>query len=184
MTLFFIILIVLIVLVVVYVVAQYNGLIKLRHKVEAAWAQIDVQLKRRYDLIPNLVETVKGYASHESETLEAVINARNRAMGASGEKAQAEAENQMTSTLKSLFSLSEAYPDLKANENFRDLQEELSSTEDKIAYSRQFFNDTVYKYNTKTQSFPAMIFANAMGFGQREYFEADDDARGSTQVKF
>lgn len=181
---FLIIIVVILVLIAVYLVAQYNGLIKLKNRVEAAWAQIDVQLKRRYDLIPNLVETVKGYASHESDTLESVIQARNMAMGATGAHDQAEAENMITGALKSIFALSEAYPDLKANENFRDLQEELTSTEDKIAFSRQFYNDVVRRFNTKIQSFPTVVIANSMGFTEREYFEADDDSRGSVQVEF
>ncbi|MFN0090389.1 MAG: LemA family protein [Acidimicrobiales bacterium] len=179
-----IILIVLVVVAVLFVIGQYNGLIKLRNRIEAAWAQIDVQLKRRHDLIPNLVETVKGYASHERATLEAVINARNQAMAVQGPQAQGEAENMITGALRQLFALSESYPELKANQNFLELQEELSATEDKIAYSRQFYNDSVYKYNTKVQSFPAVILANMMKFSEREYFEADDEARGNVQVKF
>ena len=147
-----IIILVIVVLVGLYAVFSYNGLVSLRNRIENAWAQIDVQLKRRYDLIPNLVETVKGYASHERETLDAVIQARNAGMNASGPD-QAEAENQITGALKSLFALSEAYPDLKANQNFAQLQEELTGTEGRIAYARQFYNDTVYRYNTKIQSF-------------------------------
>jgi LemA protein len=175
----------LLVLLLLYVIATYNGLVKLRNRIEAAWAQIDVQLKRRYDLIPNLVETVKGYASHERATLDAVISARNAAMAApSGSHQQAQAENAISGALRQLFALSEAYPDLKANQNFGQLQEELTSTEDRIAYSRQFFNDSVLKYNSKIQAFPGVILANAMGFKPREYFEADDDSRGPVQVKF
>ncbi|MCC6438152.1 MAG: LemA family protein [Acidimicrobiales bacterium] len=182
---FLLIIVVLVVGVLLYTVATYNGLVKLRNRIEAAWAQIDVQLKRRYDLIPNLVETVKGYATHERDTLEAVINARNRAMAApSGSHEQAEAENVITGALRQVFALSEAYPDLKANQNFAQLQEELTSTEDRIAYSRQFFNDSVLKYNSKIQAFPGVILANMMGFKAREYFEADDDSRGPVQVKF
>ncbi|MDY7103821.1 MAG: LemA family protein [Actinomycetota bacterium] len=179
-----IVVIVLVVAVALFLVAQYNGLIKLRNRIEAAWAQIDVQLKRRYDLIPNLVETVKAYAGHERETLEAVIAARNAAITATGEHEQAEAENAISGALKSVFALSEAYPQLRANENFRELQEELTSTEDKIAYSRQFFNDSVNKYNTKIQQFPAVLIANSMGFKPREYFEAEGDARGNVRVQF
>ncbi len=174
----------LLVLVGIYLVVQYNGLVSLRNRIENAWAQIDVQLKRRYDLIPNLVETVKAYAAHESGTLEAVIQARNMAMTAQGPHDQAEAENMITGALKSVFALSEAYPDLKANQNFSQLQEELSGTEGRIAYARQFYNDTVYKYNTKIQSFPAVIIAKRMGFAEREYFEADDDSRGPVTVDF
>jgi LemA protein len=179
-----IILIVLVVLVALYLVVTYNGLVSLRNRIENAWAQIDVQLKRRYDLIPNLVETVKGYASHEQGTLEAVIQARNMAMTAQGPKDQAAAENMITGALKSVFALSEAYPDLKANQNFLNLQEELSGTEGRIAYARQFFNDVVNKYNTKIQSFPAVLVANRLGFVEREYFEADDESRGPVQVQF
>jgi LemA protein len=179
-----IIVLVIVVLVGLYAVFSYNGLVSLRNRIENAWAQIDVQLKRRYDLIPNLVETVKGYASHERETLDAVIEARNAGMNASGPHDQAEAENQITGALKSLFALSEAYPDLKANQNFAQLQEELTGTEGRIAYARQFYNDTVYRYNTKIQSFPSNVLANAFRFSEREYFEADDESRGPTQVRF
>jgi LemA protein len=179
-----IIILVIVVLVGLYAVVSYNGLVSLRNRIENAWAQIDVQLKRRYDLIPNLVETVKGYASHERETLDAVIEARNAGMSASGPHDQAEAENQITGALKSLFALSEAYPDLKANQNFAQLQEELTGTEGRIAYARQFYNDTVYRYNTKIQSFPSNVLANAFRFSEREYFEADDESRGPTQVQF
>jgi LemA protein len=179
-----IIILVIVVLVGLYAVFSYNGLVSLRNRIENAWAQIDVQLKRRYDLIPNLVETVKGYAAHERETLDAVIEARNVGMTASGPHDQAEAENQITGALKSLFALSEAYPDLKANQNFAQLQEELTGTEGRIAYARQFYNDTVYRYNTKIQSFPSNVLANAFRFSEREYFEADDESRGPTQVQF
>jgi LemA protein len=179
-----IIILVIVVLVGLYAVFSYNGLVSLRNRIENAWAQIDVQLTRRYDLIPNLVETVKGYASHERETLDAVIEARNAGMNATGPHDQAEAENQITGALKSLFALSEAYPDLKANQNFAQLQEELTGTEGRIAYARQFYNDTVYRYNTKIQSFPSNVLANAFRFSEREYFEADDESRGPTQVQF
>ncbi|MBN2624487.1 MAG: LemA family protein [Acidimicrobiales bacterium] len=179
-----IILVVVLVLLALYVIASYNGLVSLRNRIENAWAQIDVQLKRRYDLIPNLVETVKGYAAHERETLDAVIQARNAGMSAEGPHDQAQAENQITGALKSLFALSEAYPDLKANQNFAQLQEELTGTEGRIAYARQFYNDTVYRYNTKVQSFPSNILANMFRFAEREYFQADDESRGPTQVSF
>jgi len=179
-----IILVVVLVLLALYVIASYNGLVSLRNRIENAWAQIDVQLKRRYDLIPNLVETVKGYASHERDTLDAVIQARNAGMTAEGPHDQAEAENVLSGALKSLFALSEAYPDLKANQNFAQLQEELTGTEGRIAYARQFYNDTVYRYNTKVQSFPANILANTFRFSEREYFQADDESRGPTQVSF
>jgi len=179
-----IVLVVLVVLIGGYVLVTYNGLVSLRNRIENAWAQIDVQLKRRYDLIPNLVETVKGYASHEKETLERVIQARNAGMGATGVQEQAQAENMLTGALKSLFALSEAYPDLKANQNFLQLQEELTGTEGRIAYARQFYNDTVYRYNTKIQSFPSNILANSFNFAEREYFQADDEERGPVNVQF
>ncbi|MFP3906255.1 MAG: LemA family protein [Acidimicrobiales bacterium] len=169
---------------VIFVIMQYNSLVSLRNRIENAWAQIDVQLKRRYDLIPNLVETVKGYATHEQETLEKVIQARNMAVSATGVEGQAEAENMLTGALKSLFAVSEAYPDLKANESFLQLQEELTGTEGRIAYARQFYNDSVYKYNTKIQSFPAVILAGMFRFTEREYFETDDESRGPVQVDF
>jgi len=164
----------------------YNGLVSLRNRCENAWSQIDVQLKRRYDLIPNLVETVKGYASHERETLEAVIAARNTAMGASGVAAQAQAENALTQTLRSLFALSEAYPDLHANENFLNLQEELTGTESMIARSRQFYNDCVMQYNTRIQMFPHSLLAGMAHCSEKEYFELDEDdaAREPVRVKF
>lgn len=173
-----------IVVVGVLLVLQYNGLVKLRNRIEGAWAQIDVQLKRRYDLIPNLVETVKGYASHEKETLDMVIRARNAAGAASGPADQAQADNMVTSALRQVFALSEAYPDLKANQSFLQLQEEIAGTEGRISYARQFYNDTVLRYNTKIQTFPSVLIANAMQFREREYFEADDASRGPVQVKF
>jgi LemA protein len=167
-----------------YVMVTYNGLVALRNKIENAWAQIDVQLKRRYDLIPNLVETVKGYAAHERDTLEAVVRARNVAMSASGPQEQAQAENMISGALKSIFALSEAYPDLKANQNFLNLQEELTGTEGRIAYARQYYNDSVFRYNTKIQSFPANLLANQFHFDEREYFEVDEQARGPVAVDF
>src|SRR5205085_10775887 len=164
------------VIVIFAAIGIYNGLVNRRVETENAWSQIDVQLKRRYDLIPNLVETVKGYAGHEKETLERVIQARNMAMSASGVAAKAEAENMLTGALKSLFAVSEAYPDLKANQNFMSLQEELSGTEGKVAYARQFYNDEVRGYNTAIQTFPNSVLAGMFGFKQREYYEADDGA--------
>jgi len=178
------ILLAVVVIVGLYVMITYNGLVSLRNKIENAWAQIDVQLKRRYDLIPNLVETVKGYATHERETLEAVVQARNVAMSASGPQEQAQAENMITGALKSVFALSEAYPDLKANQSFLNLQEELTGTEGRIAYARQYYNDSVFRYNTKIQSFPANLLASRFRFDEREYFEADDEARGPVAVDF
>ena len=174
----------LVVLAVLYLVFLYNGLVRLRNRIEAAWAQIDVQLRRRYDLIPNLVETVKGYAAHERETLDSVTKARAAAESATGPADQAAKENVLTQSLRSLIAVSEAYPDLKANQNFLSLQEELSATEGRIAYARQYYNDTVQRYNTKIQSFPAVILAGALRFQPREYFEADDTSRGPVNVSF
>jgi LemA protein len=178
------IIVILVVLLIVYAVISYNGLVSMRNRIENAWAQIDVQLKRRYDLIPNLVETVKGYASHERETLEKVVQARNMAMAAQGPQDQAAAENMITGALRSVFALSEAYPDLKANENFLNLQEELTGTEGRIAYARQFYNDSVNSYNTKIQSVPSNLIANQFGFDERQYFEVDEASRASIEVDF
>ncbi|MEA3019684.1 MAG: LemA protein [Actinomycetota bacterium] len=174
----------LIVVAALYLMFLYNGLVRLRNRIEAAWAQIDVQLKRRYDLIPNLVETVKGYAAHERETLDSVTQARAAAQSAAGPADKAQAENMLTQTLKSLIAVSEAYPDLKANQSFLSLQEELSATEGRIAYARQYYNDAVQGYNTKIQTFPAVLLAGALRFQEREYFEADGEARGPVNVKF
>jgi len=163
-------------LVLVWAIALYNGLVKKRVNTDNAWAQIDVQLKRRYDLIPNLIEVVKGYAGHEKETLESVINARNLAMGSvgKGEAERGQAENMLSGTLKSLFALQEAYPDLKANENFLNLQEELTSTENKISFARQHYNDTVGTYLTAMQVFPANIISGMFNFEKREFFEMNE----------
>jgi LemA protein len=179
-----VILLVIVVLLVVFGIATYNGLIKKRNRVESAWSQIDVQLKRRNDLVPNLVETVKGYAAHERETLERVISARNQSVAASGPHDQAVADNALTGALRQLFALSEAYPDLKANQNFAQLQEELTATEDKVSYARQFYNDSVQSYNTAIQSFPAVLVAGAMKFSEREYYEAEESAREAPRVQF
>ena len=179
-----IVVLVLVVLLVVYVIGVYNGLVKSKNQVESAWAQIDVQLKRRLDLIPNLVETVKGYAAHEKETLQGVIEARNKAMTASTVADQAAADNMITGALNKLFALQEAYPDLKANQNFLALQEELTATEGRVAYARQFYNDAVQKYNTKIATFPTVIFAGMLRFTEREYFEAEDTAREAPKVEF
>src|SRR3954469_6301331 len=174
------------VVLVVWALSAYNKLVRQRNQVQAAWAQIDVQLKRRVDLIPNLVETVKGYAAHERGTLEAVIQARNSAIAASGQgpAGRAEAENVLTQTLGRLFALSEAYPNLKANENFAALQSELTGTEDKIAYSRHFYNSAVQTFNTSIQSVPTNIIAGFGGFKTMEYFEAAEGERGPVQVRF
>ena len=167
------------------IVGIYNRLIRLRVRTEDAWSSIDVQLKRRYDLIPNLVETVKGYAKHERETLDAVIKARQAGIQAEGVAEQAQAENMITGALGKLFALSEAYPDLKANDNFARLQEELSSTENKIAFSRQHYNDTVSQYNATLQTFPTNVIANSFGFDRRDFFEMEDETQRETpQVSF
>jgi len=182
---FFIIVLIIVVALLAYLISAYNGLIRRRNQIENAWSQIDVQLKRRLDLIPNLVETVKGYAAHEKETLDAVIRARNAAVAAPDTPvAQARAENALTGTLRQLFALGEAYPDLKANQNFLALQEELSSTEGRVAYARQFYNDSVLGYNNKLQQFPTMYFAKMLKFERREYFEADEAARSTPTVEF
>jgi LemA protein len=179
-----IIVIAVVVLLLLYVIVTYNGLVRLRNRIQNAWAQIDVQLRRRYDLIPNLVETVKGYAAHEKGTFEAVTQARANAINAQGPAEQARAENMISGALKSLFAVSEAYPDLKANQNFLSLQEELSGTEGRISYARQYYNDAVLRLNTKIQSFPSNILAGMFGFKEHEYFEADDTSRGPVSVQF
>jgi len=162
----------------------YNRLVTLRNRIDNAWSQIDVQLKRRYDLIPNLVETVKGYAAHERELLENVTKARAEAISAGSVGEQGKAENALTGTLRSLFAVAENYPDLKANQNFLMLQEELSGTESKIAFSRQFYNDTVMSFNTSVQTFPSNIVASTFGFTSREYFEIEEGAREPVKVDF
>jgi LemA protein len=173
----FIVLLVIVLGLLGWVVGIYNGLIRLRNQLENAWAQIDVQLKRRCDLIPTLIETVKGYAKHEAGTLEKVIQARNLAMAAKTVSDRAQAENALSSTLKSLFAVAEAYPNLKADQNFLRLQEELTSTENKIAFARQFYNDSTLGYNTAIELFPRNIIANMFGFGRRDFFEVKDEAQ-------
>ncbi|MCX6564569.1 MAG: LemA family protein [Candidatus Aminicenantes bacterium] len=157
-------------------VGMYNGLIQMRNRCDNAWSQVDVQLKRRYDLIPNLVETVKGYAKHEREVFQNVTDARSKAIGAGTVKDQSAAENQLTGALKTLFAVAENYPDLKANQNFLMLQEELAGTESKIAYARQFYNDQVMKFNQKQQVVPSNIIAKMFGFKEREYFVIEEPA--------
>ena len=182
-----IVLAVLVLALVLFLIVAYNGLVKARNRVDNASSQIEVQQKRRYDLIPNLVETVKGYAAHERETLEAVTNARANAINAqqAGDvHAQAEAENVLTGTLKSLFAVAEAYPDLKANQNFLNLQEELTATEDRIAYARQFFNDSVLSYNNAIQTFPRNLLAGMFHFDAREFFDAEPEADAAPAVQF
>ena len=165
-------------------VGLYNGLVRSRLRVREAWSGIDVQLKRRASLIPNLVETVKGYAQHEREVLENVTRARAMLQQAGSPQQAAEANNMLTSTLRSLFAVAENYPDLKANQNFLDLQNELSDTEDKIAYARQFYNTNVLSYNAKTATFPSVIFANMFNFEPAEFFEAEAEAREDVKVSF
>ncbi len=184
MNLLLIILIAIIIIILVAIVAIYNGLVTARNKVKNAWAQIDVQLNRRADLIPNLVETVKGYAAHESSVFEDVTAARAGLMNANGVKEISDANNQLSSTLKTLFAVAENYPELKANENFKELQAQLAQTEDKIAYSRQFYNDTVLMYNNKCQTFPSNIFAGMFGFKEADFFEAAGEARSVPKVEF
>jgi LemA protein len=178
-----------IVVVVLWVMMIYNGLISLRQRVSQAFADIDVQLRQRHDLIPNLVETVKGYAAHERGTLEAVVQARNAAIAAQaqGPAAQAVAENQLTGVLRQLFALAEAYPDLKASANFQQLQAELTDIENKLAAARRFFNNAVSEYNTGIQQFPAALFAATLGFAPRSFFDLGDERKAveqTPQVKF
>jgi LemA protein len=176
-----------IVAVIAWVIFIYNGLVAMRQRVGQAFADIDVQLKQRHDLVPNLVETVKGYAAHERGTLEAVIQARNAAMTAQGPAQMAAAENQLSGALRQLFALSEAYPDLKANQNFQQLQMELSDLENKIAAARRFFNNAVQEYNTGIEQFPAVMLAGPFGFSKREFFELGDEravVQQAPQVKF
>src|SRR6201997_4552582 len=168
-----------IVVLVLWIISIYNGLVAMRQRVNQAFSDIDVQTKQRHDLIPNLVETVKGYAGHERGTLEAVVQARNAAIAAQsgGVAAQAAAENVLTGALRQLFALSEAYPDLKASQNFQQLQAELSDLENKIAAARRFFNNAVQEYNTATQRFPAALFASALGFAPKEFFDLGEERK-------
>ena len=166
-------------------IALYNNLVQKRIRFRAAWSQIDVQLKRRYDLIPNLVETVKGYAAHEKDTLTRVVDARNRAMSAGTMQEHAQAENMLTGALRQLFALAEAYPNLKANENFLQLQEELTSTENRIAFARQHYNDSTAIYNTARETFPGSMIAGLFHFQPQEYFEIDiPQQREAPKVQF
>lgn len=166
------------------IIKFYNDLVNARNRVKNAWSQIDVQLKRRNDLIPNLVETVKGYAGHEKSTFEEVTRARSSIANATTVSEVAEADNMLTGALKSLFAVAEAYPELKANQNFIELQQELSETEDKISYSRQFYNDTVLKYNNLCQQFPSNIIARLFGFNESDFFEAHESDRAVPKVQF
>jgi LemA protein len=179
----YIIVIAVAVLIVFWIVGLYNGLVKMRNGVRNAWAQIDVQLKRRHDLIPNLVEVVKDYMSYEQETLQKVIQARGAAIGAQGTAAVAAAENQLTGALKSLFAVMEAYPDLKANQNVQSLQEELTSTENKIAFARQYYNDSVMRLNNATELFPSSIIAGMFNFKQEEFYKVPEEDKEPVKVK-
>ena len=179
-----IIVLVVLVLIVMYVVSTYNGLVGLRNKVHDQFSQIDIQLKRRFDLIPNLVETVKGYAKHESETLEKVIAARNNYANAKTDAEKLEASKEMSRGVMNIMALAEAYPDLKANTNFVDLQNQLKEIEEKISYARQFYNDSVLMYNNKVEMIPSNIVASIFGFKKSAFFEADEKERENVQVKF
>uniref|UniRef100_A0A7C4YEF2 LemA family protein n=1 Tax=Caldisericum exile TaxID=693075 RepID=A0A7C4YEF2_9BACT len=173
-----------VVLVVLWFIGTYNGFINLKNRVENAWAQVDVQLKRRYDLIPNLVETVKGYAAHEKEIFEKLGELRAKAMGATSVKDIGDANNQISATLKTLFAVAENYPELKANENFLKLQEELANTENKITFARQFYNDVVMQYNAKQQRIPDVFIARMMNLTPKEYYPIEKEARGPVKVQF
>ncbi len=175
------IVLVVIAIVVVYIVLAYNGLVTLKNRTEEAWSDIDVQMKRRYDLIPNLVNTVKGYATHEQTAFEKVTEARAKAMSASGVADKGQAENMLTGALKSVFAIAEAYPDLKANQNFLELQQELSDTENKIQASRRFYNGNVRDLNTKIETFPSNIIAGMFAFVKREFFELDESEAAAKQ---
>jgi LemA protein len=179
-----IVIVVIVVLIGLFFWLGFNGLVKRRNQVDNAWSQIDVQLKRRHDLIPNLVETVKGYAAHERGTFEAVTNARANAINAQTPAQQAQAENVLSGALKSLFAVAEAYPDLKANQNFLNLQEELTSAEDRVAYARQYYNDSVLSYNTQIQKFPTVLIAGMFHFEKREFFDAAPEDTETPQVSF
>src|SRR5690606_3333332 len=184
MTTILIILAVLVVLAVIYVIASYNGLVNKRNKVANSWSQIDVQLKRRFELIPNLVETVKGYAAHEKDTYESVIRARNSYMNASSLQDVIKATNELSRGLNRLMVLAESYPELKANTNVQELMKELTKTEDKIAFARQFYNDVVMDYNNAIQMFPRNILANAFNFVQEPFFTIDESETRAPEVKF
>lgn len=179
-----VILIILVIFIVYTIIHLYNNLVNLRNRVKNSYSQIEVQLKRRNDLIPNLVETVKGYAAHEKEVFENVTQARSNVMNASGIEQTSAADNQLTGALKSLFAVAENYPELKANSNFQQLQTELTETEDKISYARQFYNDVVLKYNNACQQFPSSMFAKMFNFKEAEYFEAPESEMEVPEVKF
>ncbi len=178
------VLLVILAVITIWIIVMYNGLITLKNRTNEAWSDIDVQLKRRHDLIPNLINTVKGYASHEKEVFEKVTQARTQAMGAGTAKEKAGAENMLTGALKSLFAVAEAYPDLKANQNFLELQRELTDTENKIMASRRFYNGNVRDFNTKLQVFPTNLMAKTLGFSQKDFFEIAEKEKAVPEVKF
>jgi len=178
------VLLIIIAVLILWLIAVYNGLIKIKNRVDEAWSDIDVQLKRRYDLIPNLINTVKGYAAHERELFEKVTAARTAAMGAGTPAEKEKAENILSGTLKSLFAVAEAYPDLKANQNFLELQRELTDTEDKIQASRRFYNGNVRDFNIKIEIFPNNLIAGMLKFAKREFFEAEEGDKTLPEVKF
>jgi len=184
MNFWIILIIAIVVIVALYVISTYNSLVSLKNKVEDQASQIDVELKRRFDLIPNLIETVKGYTKHEKETLESVVNARNKYVSADNLGDQLEADGELTSAISKLFALTESYPDLKANENFMNLQTELSEIEEKIVYARQFYNDSVLMLNNKIEMFPSNVIANMFKFTKKDFFEATKEERQNVKVKF
>jgi LemA protein len=178
------IILIVVAVIVLWIIAVFNGLIRLKTRTDEAWSDIDVQLKRRHDLIPNLIEAVKGYAAHEKQLFEKVTEARSKAINAQGAEEKGKAENMLSGTLKSLFAVAEAYPELKANENFLQLQTELSDTENKIQASRRFYNGNVRDLNIKIETFPSRIIAGMLGFKKREFFEADESEKAVPEVKF
>ena len=178
------IVILLIIILVGWIIKTYNNLVQLRNKVKDQWSQVDIQLKKRFDLIPNIVETVKGYAKHEKDTLQAVIEARNVALGAKTPSDEINADNNLSSALNKLLALSEAYPELKADSNFKNLQENLKEVEDKISFARQFYNDTVLKYKNAIEMFPTVLIAGMLGFKQEQFFEVSDAEKENVKVKF
>lgn len=173
-----------IIILVSWIIKTYNNLVQLRNKVKDQWSQVDVQLKKRFDLIPNIVETVKGYAKHEKDTLKAVIEARNVALGAKTPNDEMNADNQLSGALNKLLALSEAYPELKADSNFKNLQENLKEVEDKISFARQFYNDTVLKYKNAIEMFPTVLIAGMLGFKQEQFFEATATEKENVKVQF
>lgn len=184
MPIWLIVVLVVLLLIVLFIIANYNSLVRLRNKVRDQFSQIDVQLKKRSDLVPNLVETVKGYTKHESETLENIVNARNKYLSAKNENDKVNASNEMSDSLTKLFALAESYPELKANTNFENLQNQLQEVEEKISYARQFYNDTVLMYNNKVEVFPSNIIASMFGFKKDVFFEAKKEERENVKVKF